>query len=76
MTRDEAIQAAHRFAATCDVRLGKCLFEYQHPRTMVWVFFFAVIESKPEWGWYCALRDDGAPTTLVAMKRPTRFMGV
>jgi hypothetical protein len=76
MTRDEAINTAYRLAQSYDVQLGKCMFEFQHPRTLVWSFLFAMIETRPEWGWFCVFRDDGTPKTLVAMKRPKRFLGL
>ncbi len=74
MTRDEAIQAAHNVSSIYGIRLGRSLFEYQHPRTRNWVFSFAMEEHRPAWCWLLSLDDSGNPLNCHAAKRPAHFL--
>jgi hypothetical protein len=75
MRRDEAIKAAHKYAASCDVELGSHLFDVQHPHTRVWTMPFE-IENRPARCWLFVIADDGSLRQCVATRRPGRIPGI
>jgi hypothetical protein len=81
MDQHDAVLAAETWAAKFSVEFGECLWirHYTHcldlKRTdTYWCMEFAVKEHRPEWCWFVSIGDDGQERTLIAMRRPKRFM--
>jgi hypothetical protein len=74
MDQQEAIQVADKWATKFHMELGELLWAWHHPRQPWWCLVLAIKEPRPEWCWFVSIGDEGQERTLIAVRRPKRFM--